>query len=141
MEQSKKSIFLHVLKPRYRVALIAMLLILGMVFAMGSSLHTTHAAPADGSVYGCPKGYACIYPGKDANNNVPQHKYYYYGVYKLHNEYGYHYIVNNQYDGAIVRLCTDWNGKNCPTTMQFDNGGAGLFNLSPINSIVLLAKG
>ncbi|QBD83768.1 hypothetical protein EPA93_43640 [Ktedonosporobacter rubrisoli] len=114
-----------------------MVLALGLLFGVGPSLHTAHAASA-GEQYGCPSGDACLYP-QDAgsNNNVPEHKYFYYGVYQLHNEYGMHYFLNNQYGSAVVRLCTDWHGKNCPKTLPA--GYAVYDDFGPINSIVLAA--
>jgi len=124
MEQPKKSFFLLALKPGYRIALIAMLLVLGAVFAVGSSLHATHAAPA---AAGCPQGDFCIYNG----NGIVS--YYNYGTYNLQNEIGNHYIVNNQFGGAVVLLCTGSNGRNCSTSVV----GGGTYNLTPINSIVL----
>jgi hypothetical protein len=105
------------------------------------SAPVAHAASA-GTVYNCRVGYACIYRDEDlSGHEIPEHTYYYYGVYQLHNETGMHMITNNQYGGAAIKLCTDWNGHNFPTTVNFDNGGGGDFDLTPINSIVLTPTG
>jgi hypothetical protein len=87
---------------------------------------------------GCPAGYVCIYregvfPVDDPNPTV---KFYTYGAHNLSNQYGYHYVVNNQTGIASFTLCTGYNGRGCT------DGPYGAINyqyayLTPINSIRL----
>jgi hypothetical protein len=100
--------------------------------------HNNQVVAPAATIYGCPDGYACIYPENAGwNNGVPSLTYYYYGVYQLSNQYGYHYVYNHQTGGALIRLCTDWYGNVCPITIR-----AGFYqnvDLTPINSVRLLA--
>jgi hypothetical protein len=99
---------------------------------------SAHAAPAAESVHGCPSGYACIYP--EGNSETPSPKFYYYGVHRLSNQFNRHIVFNNQTGGALLKLCTDWNGNTCPYTVS--PGGWGVsYDLTPINSVVLSPPG
>jgi hypothetical protein len=80
----------------------------------------------------CASGNVCLYPGDDGAGNPLT--YYRYGAYNLSNQYGYHYIVNNQTGGAAFRLCFGYNGQRCGARL---GPGSYLANLTPINSIVL----
>ncbi|MBV6700363.1 hypothetical protein [Kitasatospora aureofaciens] len=64
-------------------------------------------------------------------------RYYNYGTYNLSNQYGRHWLFNNQTGGAVVRLCTGYNGVNCGAPF-----GPGWYavDLGPINSIVVSAQ-
>jgi hypothetical protein len=96
------------------------------------------AAPASGvTVYGCPSGAVCIY-GEGVyppNNPNPTNVYYSYGAHPLYNQYGYHYVLNNQYGGASASLCKTSSGTDCPYTIPQDYWGN--YYLTPINSITL----
>lgn len=96
---------------------------------------TTPPAQAGESLYGCPSGYVCIYGESKPLTTTPTNKYYRYGTYKLYNQYGYHFVVNNQTGGATVALCENSNGTRCE---YITNVGAFARNLSPINSIKLM---
>jgi hypothetical protein len=130
--------FILVLKQRYRGTLVALLLATGLFLAGSSYLPTAHAAapnPTGTSEYhGCAPGYVCIYPqDKGWNGDQPSLKYYYYGVYQLSNQYGRHYIVNNQYADAWVDLCTDWSGTEY--SWIFSPHTWNVVDFTPINSI------
>jgi hypothetical protein len=50
-----------------------------------------------GEYEGCPYGAVCIYPrDKGWNNGKPSNVYWSYGVHKLYNQIGNHYVFNNQ---------------------------------------------
>ncbi|WP_033285830.1 MULTISPECIES: hypothetical protein [unclassified Streptomyces] len=86
---------------------------------------------------GCPSGAVCIY-GEGVvpkDNPHPTDVYYSYGAHNLSNQFGQHWILNNQTGGASVTLCNGSNGTNCTDTIAQDNGL--LRNFTPINSIVL----
>ncbi len=110
---------------------------------VASSTTNAHAAPArplltpvSGGNHGCPAGYVCIYPQNAGwNGDHPSLKYYNYGVYQLHNQFGTHYLFNNQTSGAWVWLCTDWNGNN--RAGRYASPALYVVNLTPINSIRL----
>ncbi|MEU6557104.1 hypothetical protein ABZ915_43730 [Streptomyces sp. NPDC046915] len=102
------------------------------------------ASAATDAYYGCPAGAVCIYaqdPGKEPTADPDPHRitniYYSYGAHNLSNQYGYHWVANNQTGGsnATYDLCRGYNGVNCtfggiPRTAWHDD-------LTPINSIVL----
>ena len=91
------------------------------------------------TVHGCPSGYACIYP-QDAgwNGDHPSLMWYHYGTYQLSNQYGNHYIYNNQTGGAPFWLCTDWHGYTCPWYVAA--GNAAQTDFTPINSVKLVSS-
>jgi hypothetical protein len=142
MKQSMAS-FTLLLKQSYQIALVALLLATGLVFTGFSHVPTAHAAPsrpmdctAGQTCHGCPPGYVCIYPEgstNGVNDSTPTQKFYYYGVYQLHNQYGQHEIINNQVDSAWAFLCTDWQGANC--TWLLGPLTLGTYDLTPINTI------
>ena len=104
------------------------------VFAVGTG--SAHAS--DRTVYGCPGGAVCIYPeGADIRTSTPTNIFYSYGAHNLSNQFGYHYVLNNQYGSAnaTAQLCNDYNGVNCVVTIGLNENG--VFNLTPINSVVL----
>ena len=99
------------------------------------------AAPAlaAGTVHGCPSGYACIYPQNAGwNGDRPSLKYYRYGSYQLSNQFGNHYVLNNQTGGAPFWACTDWNGNTCPWYVEA--GRSYQVDLTPINSVRLTSS-
>ncbi|GER91849.1 hypothetical protein KDW_60110 [Dictyobacter vulcani] len=104
-----------------------------------ASQATTHniVRPAAGTVHGCPVGYACIYPQNAGwNGDHPSNTYYNYGTYKLYNQYGNHYIYNNQTGGAPFWLCTDSYGKTCPWYVAA--GTSAQTDFTPLNSVKLV---
>lgn len=103
------------------------------VVAMSGAAQAKPASTWDG----CPDGAVCIYgegvyPG---DNPHPTNIYYSYGAHNLSNQYGWHWVTNNQTGGATANLCTGYNGAGC--------GDALLpqwrykVDLTPINSIRL----
>jgi hypothetical protein len=98
------------------------------------------AAHAVDTLHGCPPGYVCLYP-QDAgwNNDTPSDKWYDYGTYQLSNQYGYHFILNNQTGGAGLRLCNGWNGEACPWSVTA--GDSARLDFTPLNSIRLTSVG
>ncbi|MEU6851737.1 hypothetical protein ABZ901_17655 [Actinacidiphila alni] len=111
---------------------------LAIVTAAVAALGTSGAHAADGTVHGCPSGAVCIYPeGASILTSTPTDFFYSYGAHNLHNQFGVHDVFNNQYGSlnATAQLCTGYNGVNCVTTIGLH--GNGMFDLTPINSIVL----
>ncbi|WP_037882773.1 hypothetical protein [Streptomyces sp. NRRL S-515] len=108
------------------------------VVALGTGVLAASPAQAAGPWHGCPSGAACVYP-RDAgwNNDRPSHIYWG-GVYKLYNQEGTHFVVNNQTQGWKVRLCFDAGGTDCDRYVQ-PPGTTWQVNLSPMNSIKLSA--
>lgn len=101
------------------------------VLALGG---TAGAHPADAWA-GCPDGAVCIYP-QDQNPAVkPSQIYYSYGAHNLSNQFGNHWVLNNQTGGASASLCYGSNGANCGNPIA---AGTGVYaDLGPINSITL----
>ncbi|MET8976924.1 hypothetical protein ABZX85_15020 [Streptomyces sp. NPDC004539] len=94
-------------------------------------------AQADGGAWdGCPYGAVCIYPENvvPANNPNPSHIFYSYGFHPIYNQYGNHWVLNNQYDGAVAELCESVAG-DCHDSIPEATGY--LVNLTPINSLHL----
>ncbi|MET9693956.1 hypothetical protein ABZY81_36930 [Streptomyces sp. NPDC006514] len=106
------------------------------VMALGTGVLAASPAHAAGAWHGCPSGAVCIYP-RDAgwNNDRPSHVYWQ-GVYELYDQEGTHFIVNNQTDGWVDRLCYDSYGSKCDAYVQ-PPGTTWQENLSPMNSIKL----
>jgi hypothetical protein len=88
------------------------------------------------TIHGCPSGYVCVYPENAGwNGDRPSLKYYTYGAHNLSNQFGYHYVFNNQTDYAISRFCLKYDGRDCGWTLFA--GNYTNFDLTPINSIYL----
>ncbi|MFF4156222.1 hypothetical protein [Streptomyces sp. NPDC001678] len=115
-----------------RAAAVAAATATAAVMAVG----TAEAKPADGPWAGCPWGAVCVYP-QDQNPAVsPSLVFESYGAHNLSNQYGNHWVLNNQYGGAYARACTGYNGGGSCTDIALENGL--YLNLTPINSIVLV---
>ncbi|MGW6016264.1 hypothetical protein [Streptomyces sp. NPDC055210] len=98
----------------------------------------TASAKAADTYYGCPSGAVCIYNTADPNSGIQDGGIYWaYGAHNLSNQFGDHYVVNNQYGGAWVELCTGYNATGRGTTVIFGSPYGTVSNLSPINSIFL----
>ncbi|MFJ9150809.1 hypothetical protein ACIRP7_22670 [Streptomyces sp. NPDC102270] len=105
------------------------------VVAMGGA---AQAAPAGNStVYGCLSGNVCIWPENvwPQENPHPTNQYASYGAHNLSNQFGYHWVLNNQYGGATADLCNNYGGSNCVEHLAQDEWT--YTNLTPINSIRL----
>ncbi|MCX4694655.1 hypothetical protein [Streptomyces sp. NBC_01408] len=95
---------------------------------------TAGAAPADAWA-GCPDGAVCIYPQNQNPAVKPTHIFYAYGAHNLSNQFGNHWVLNNQTGGASANLCTGYNGAGCGYLIE---AGKGVYaDLGPINSIRL----
>lgn len=108
--------------------------------AAGSAIGTMGAASADqprpGKPFnGCPSGAVCVYSEDGWYNADPEHIYTAYGAHELHNEFGGHYVFNNQHSQATFTLCADKQGKDCRP--PWESGHALLADLTPVNSIKL----
>ncbi|MET9296616.1 hypothetical protein [Streptomyces sp. NPDC003077] len=112
-----------------------------LTFAVGALATTgmlnAGAAQAAGSWHGCPSGAVCVYPQNAGwNGDRPSLVFYSYGAHNLSNQYGQHYVANNQTGGATARTCTGYNGTGCEGYLY-----PGTFidkDMTPINSIVLV---
>ncbi len=111
-----------------------------VIMVVGLLLAAT-AAPASAagpSYYGCPYGAVCIYNGSTPSTGIERGGVYWsYGPHNLSNQFGYHYVVNNQYGGAWVETCTGYNGTGDGETIIFAAPYGDSLYLTPINSIVL----
>lgn len=110
--------------------------------AVAGSLVALTTAPAsaasNATYYGCPYGAVCIYNNADPNSGIQSGGVYWaYGAHNLSNQFGDHYVVNNQYGGAWVELCTGYNGTGRGESIIFGAPYGNVENLSPINSIFL----
>lgn len=111
------------------------------VSAPVSASPTANAGGAGGADwFGCPSAYVCIYAqGRRENltHSDITDDYYRYGSDNLEHQYGWHWVLNNQIEGAHVKLCTGFGGSGaCQVIDAQDDAWT---NLTPINSIVLYA--
>lgn len=120
-----------------------------------SAAHSAMTLATGATIEGCPSGDACIYPVNAGwNKGVPEGRglFFTYGVHQLSNEFNTHRVFNNQTSNALVFLCTDTAGTNCPVLManfplplctysEFGELLNGVnyadIDLTPINSIKL----
>jgi hypothetical protein len=111
---------------------------LAMTAAAVAAIGTSSAHASDRTVFGCPGGAVCIYPqNADIHTSSPTNIYYSYGAHDLNNQFGNHYVLNNQYGSAnaTAQLCLGYGGVNCTITIGLNEFGN--YNLTPINSVVL----
>ncbi|MER6999337.1 hypothetical protein [Streptomyces sp. NPDC000410] len=100
------------------------------VLAFGGA---AEAKPADWA--GCPDGAVCIYPQDQDPAQKPSDIFYSYGAHNLSNQFGNHWVLNNQTGGATAALCTGSGGSGCGERIAADTGVYA--DLTPINSITL----
>ncbi|MFI6654670.1 hypothetical protein ACIBL8_04020 [Streptomyces sp. NPDC050523] len=111
---------------------------LAIAAAAVTAVGTGSAHASDKPAYGCPGGAVCIYPEATPYwNSRPTDIFYSYGAHNLSNEFGNHFVLNNQYGSAnaTAQLCTGYNGVNCVATIALN--AYVYYDLTPINSIVL----
>ncbi|WP_338674965.1 hypothetical protein V1460_19720 [Streptomyces sp. SCSIO 30461] len=84
---------------------------------------------------GCPDGAVCIYPQNQNPAVRPTHIFWSYGSHNLSNQFGNHWVLNNQTGGATAALCTGYNGAGCGGRIAADHGVYA--DLTPINSVTL----
>ena len=112
----------------------------GLIFALTAG--PASAATSSGSYDGCPYGAACIYKSSTPGSGIESGGIYYsYGAHNLSGQYGYHYVVNNQYGGAWVALCKGYNGTGGWLDVIYRAPAGGNFYLTPVNSIELGSGG
>ena len=102
---------------------------------MASGAHASDSPSAEGSPHnGCPYGAVCIYTPAGNATGTPEHIYWSYGEHQLYNEFGRHFVSNNQSGGANVLSLGGGD-------YYFDlTAGTGTWiNLTPIDSIYLYA--
>ncbi|MFD5408819.1 hypothetical protein [Streptomyces nojiriensis] len=105
------------------------------VMALGTGVLAAGSAQAsDHTVAGCLSGQACIYP-QDAVPVTPSLRFSRAGTYNLSNQYGWHWVLNNQTANWKFRLCTGWNGTGNCTNIPVDQWVA--VDLTPINSVIV----
>lgn len=99
---------------------------------------TPTAAQAAGTVHGCGYGFVCVYPqDKGWNGDHPSYAWQTYGAHNLSNQFGYHYVLNNQYGGAYAYECSGYNGTGSLVYPGIAPGQTFNDYLTPVNSIVL----
>ncbi|MFE9932303.1 hypothetical protein [Streptomyces sp. NPDC005533] len=101
------------------------------VLALSGSVE---AKPVDAWA-GCPEGAVCIYPQNQNPAVKPTHVFYSYGAHNLSDQFGNHWVLNNQYGGATANLCTGYNGAGCGNPIAAKTGVYA--DLTPINSVRL----
>ncbi len=122
----------------------AALLVGGASFAATSANAAAAAKPAKvggvtaQAVHGCPSGALCVYPGVGLNGGHPSLVFYAYGPHNLSNQFGYHTMYNNQTGGAGFKMCYGYNGTGSCSGVARSVGEYAPYNLTPINSIVLV---
>lgn len=94
-------------------------------------IHRVAASPK--AMSDCYPGQVCIYAGESFSGK-PTNSYTAYAVYKLYEQYDWHFIYNHQTGGAKFKLCTGSNGTGC--TAGYGPGTYDAY-LTPYNSIVL----
>lgn len=104
-----------------------------------TSVSASSTAPtSDADWFGCPSAYVCIYT-QGLHDNLDSAditaEYYTYGPDALQRQYGWHWVLNNQINGAHVKLCTAFSGSG--TCQVIDAHNRTWTNLTRINSIVL----
>lgn len=60
------------------------------------------ASAATSTIRGCPRGDVCMYTYSGWTHSRPEHKYYSYGCHRLHSEYGWRRVLNNQIGWAYA---------------------------------------
>ncbi|WP_147915308.1 hypothetical protein [Ruania zhangjianzhongii] len=104
---------------------------------MVGTAHASDSPSAEGSPHnGCPYGAVCIYNPAGEATQTPEHVYWSYGKHQLYNEFGPHYIVNNQSGGANVISLGDLPEYQFELTA----GTAGWVNLTTIDGLWLYAN-
>lgn len=99
---------------------------------------TSSAAQAVGTVHRCGSGFVCVYPqDKGWNGDHPSYARRTYGAHILSNQFGYHYVLNNQYGGAHAYECSGYNGTDSLVYPGIAPGQAFNDYLTPVNPIVL----
>jgi hypothetical protein len=108
----------------------------------GLVMPATPAHASTSTVHGCPAGYVCIYPENAGwNGDRPELKYVRYGTYNLSNQFGTHRVLNNQYDGALLHLCTLYNGYARDYFVTYPQDAWKDEYMTPINSIKVVPSG
>ncbi|MFJ3220467.1 hypothetical protein ACIPLC_31660 [Kitasatospora sp. NPDC086801] len=100
-----------------------------------TTLGAGSAGAADGSWAGCPYGAVCVYPQNQDPASAPSEVYWSYGAHNLSNQYGNHWVLNNQSGGAHAHLCQGSGGGSCVYDIPAQKGV--WYDLGPINSITL----
>ncbi|MEU4357215.1 hypothetical protein [Streptomyces virginiae] len=77
----------------------------------------------------------CIYPQNQNPAVKPTHVFHRYGAHNLSNQFGHHWVLNNQYGGATANLCTRTGGAGCGSPIAAKTGVYA--DLTPVNSIRL----
>lgn len=105
------------------------------------------AAPAQAGTspkWGCPGGAVCMYDTQDHwLNDTPDHVWYSYGYHALTDEYGPHWVFNNQYATSAGRAgayaCKAAKASSCTLRIAMDDWES--FDATPINYIRLTPSG
>ena len=84
---------------------------------------------------GCLAGYVCMYTAEEFTSSSPEHKYYSYGCYNLHNELGVRYILNSQASGAEVITYKQYDCSDPSTRIPRLSYWHG--DIDPIESILI----
>ncbi|MFE4517095.1 hypothetical protein ACFRMQ_23205 [Kitasatospora sp. NPDC056783] len=101
-----------------------------------AALTTTGAGEALADDWaGCPSGAVCVYPQDQDPAVSPSDVYWSYGAHRLSNQYGNHWVLDNQTGGAHARLCRGSGGTDCVYDIAAQRGV--YYDLGPVNSITL----
>ncbi|MQS16786.1 hypothetical protein F7Q99_39695 [Streptomyces kaniharaensis] len=115
--------------------LVRAVAVVGLAVGVVAGVGVGGAGAVGGSWAGCPWGAVCVYPQGQDPAVSPSEVFWSYGAHNLSNQFGSHWVLNNQSGGAHARLCRGSGGVDCVYDMAAQNGV--WFDLGPVNSITL----
>jgi len=96
-----------------------------------------------GTIDNCPSGYVCLYSDPGWSTNTVEHMWKAYGYHALTDEYGTHWILNNQYATSAGRpgafACTSTTASSC--TVSVPMGQWRRLDITPVNEVRLTSSG
>jgi hypothetical protein len=94
-------------------------------------------AQAAGSLHGCAYLSACIYNNASLSSGIRNR--WVDGTHNLSGAFGNKAVVNNQSGNWIIKICYEYNGRDCRHTLW--PGQTAVYNFDPIDSVVLQNAG
>jgi hypothetical protein len=121
-----------------RAKLAAVAAVLGLPLLVTPA---AEASPSSASTT-CSSGAVCVYNGTSESSGINQ-IFWSYGGHNLINQYGKKLVINNQYGSPSpwMYLCAGYNGTGNYLGGNGGNGQGGIWDLTPVNSIVLARPG
>jgi hypothetical protein len=108
----------------------------GVALAPTANAASTGSTGSVGTTASCPSGAVCI---QELNGTIYSRNIFYsYGAHNLSNVVGDKILINNQTGGAGYKLCYGYGGGGgCSDVVRW-TGSSAPYNMTPINSIVLV---